>query len=562
MLREKLQVSRELLVDPNLQGIPGHRLSSFFVLVVLTGVLFCGQWGRGLVTMDDLREAEVAREMAENKETVIPTLAGLPFVEKPPGFPLLLSLAFRGWGAPEVWLARLISAFFGAAAVVGVYLLALRTRGLQTAWIASSLLALSPLFCRVSHEILLDNALAALIAFTLLFLWEGASAPPGRRKRLACLAGGFTLGLAFLVKGFVGPALVASGLIVHAVLARRWRDYLGEHALWCIAGSFVPILCWLVPFCRSAPPGLLRTFFIDNHLMRFSQAYDGHGRPLYFYLLTLGYKLGWATVFLPWAAVDLWKSGRTPDRRADLFFCSFAAGPLLLLSLSKAKEAIYLLPAYPAFALWAGSWVERVVAGEGPARPRLLGLLGLGSLVSALFMSGWACWLGGSGMAMWGVGVALCLGVAILCRGWSRRQPFGVLGGSLLLWGLACLLGVCGPVAAWEDSRQEWPAVTDRILSEARGDDLVLLGPVDELRGALGFFRRRTAREVQSSSELLASLASSPGVLGVLFADSIYHRALLAEAEGRVPPLVERLRIPFRGKTLLLIESSAPKASP
>jgi hypothetical protein len=104
--------------------------------------------------------------------------------------------------------------------------------------------------------------------------------------------------------------------------------------------------------------------------------------------------------------------------------------------------------------------------------------------------------------------------------------------------------------------------VTDRILSEARGGDLLLLGPIDELRGALGFFRRRTAREVQSSSELRASLASTPGMLGVLFADSVYHRALLAEAEGRVPPLVERLRMPFRGKTVLLIESSVPKAPP
>jgi len=561
-LREEFPVSGEAPRDRVLRGVPKARLGSGFVLLILAGVLFAGQWGRGLVTMDDLREAEVAREMAERKDAVIPTLAGLPFVEKPPGFPFLLSMAFRLHGGAEVWIARLISAAFAAASLLGVYLLALRTRGRETAWIATPLLGLAPLFCRVSHEILLDNALAALVVFTLLLLWEGAAAPPGGRKRGAYLAGGFVLGLAFLMKGFVGPALVGSGLFIHAALTRRWKEYTGEYSLWFVAAFLLPIVCWLVPFCRSAPPGLLHTFFIENHWKRFTQAYEGHGRPFYFYLLTLGYKLGWAALVLPWAAADLWKSWKTPDRGPDVFFFSFAAGPLLLLSFSKAKDAIYLLPAYPALALWAGSWIERVIRREGPAKPRLLIILGVGSLVAALFMAGWAWRLGGLGPAVSGVAVALCLGIPMAYLGWRRQSPFGVLGGALLFWGVTCLLGVSGPIAAWEDSRQEWPPVAGRIISEARGADIFLWGTPDELRGALGFLRRRTAREVQSAMEFRTALAGSPGSLGVLFEDSVYQRALRIPAEGQAPALVERLRIPFRGKTLLLIEAPAPKAPP
>lgn len=456
-----------------------------------------------------------------------------------------------------MWIARLISSSFAAASMLGVYLLARRMRGPRTALIASSLLGLAPLFCRVSHEVLLDNALTALSSFALWFLWEGWSSPARGRKRAAALAAGFTVGLTFLIKGLVGPALIGSGILIYTALDRRWKDLFSESSLWFIIAFLVPALIWLIPFYRNAGPGLLETLFIHNHWARFTQAYEGHGRPIYFYLMTLGYKLGWASIFLPLAAFELWKYRKLPAWGPDLFSFSFAAGPLLLLSLSRAKEAIYLLPAYPALALWAASWIDRTLEKGGSAGRRTLFLLNAGALLSAMFMAGWSWFLGGPGLVVLFAFVILGLGVLWLSRRVKRWESAEVLGPSLLLWGLACFLAVSGPAAAWDDGRQEWPPVKDRILSEAGGAEIFLLGPTDELRGALGFYRRRTARECQSVQEFREHLAGTPGSLGVLFADSPLHRVLLESTEGVEPEFLERFRMPFRDKTILVIESPA-----
>ncbi len=50
-----------------------------------------GQVGRELLPPDELRAAEVAREMLENGNYIVPHLAGLPFVEKPPGFQAMIA---------------------------------------------------------------------------------------------------------------------------------------------------------------------------------------------------------------------------------------------------------------------------------------------------------------------------------------------------------------------------------------------------------------------------------------------------------------------------------------
>jgi 4-amino-4-deoxy-L-arabinose transferase-like glycosyltransferase len=126
---------------------------------------------------------------------LIPTLAGRPFVEKPPGFPAVLATVYRSVGGPSVPAARLVSAFFAAASVVGVFLIGRRALGTEGGVLASSLLAYSPRFVSTAHEILLDNALTATFTISLLFAWRGSLQAEPRRRQLNHAAAMFSLGL-------------------------------------------------------------------------------------------------------------------------------------------------------------------------------------------------------------------------------------------------------------------------------------------------------------------------------------------------------------------------------
>jgi 4-amino-4-deoxy-L-arabinose transferase-like glycosyltransferase len=491
--------------------------------------------------MDDLREAEVAREMDEDGNFVIPHLAGLPFVEKPSGFPTLVVLAYRLAGEPSPEAGRLVSSAFAAAMLMGTYLLGRRAQGSRVGLIAASLVGLSPMFCRVSHEILLDNALGASVVLAQLFLWESVNDESLRERRRASWALGLCTGLSFLFKGFVGPGLVASGVLLHAAARRSWTEVrpcsLGRVAV----GALVPALTWLVPFVVTADRDLLRSFFIDNHLLRFTHAFNGHARPFYFYLQTLGYKLGWGALLLVPALAG---AGRG---RADRFVFSMGLGPLLLLSMARGKEALYLLPAYPALALVGTLWLERKVSERGPVATIssvvLLAGAGLAVLVAGVLATIHGAW------ALPAILGALAVGV--LHRDSDQSPEWKRLLAAQILWGMTCLLFVCGPEADREDARQEWRPVAGRLLAEAGDAEIILYWPTDELRGALAFPRRRTAREARTPEEVLDLLHRHPEAIAVDYGAEEGGLPALARAEAlRGRGVVESMRLPYRGKLL------------
>src|SRR5581483_5528343 len=145
---------------------PGRRVDwpMASLLALSAAIILSGQVSTELVTMDDFREVEVAREMLRGGDYVVPHLAGRPFVEKPPGFPILLTLAFRLAGGPSVPAARLLTAAAALLSLAAAYRLAGRSGGRAAGAGAVLALASSPCFSRVAHTILLDNALVAATA--------------------------------------------------------------------------------------------------------------------------------------------------------------------------------------------------------------------------------------------------------------------------------------------------------------------------------------------------------------------------------------------------------------
>jgi len=100
-----------------------------------------------LLDPDEGRNAEVAREMVTSGNLVIPSLAGMPYLDKPPGLFWVSAIALRALGHTP-WAVRVPAALAAALTMVLVCQLAVGLGRPDLAWRAGVLLLSAPLFVR------------------------------------------------------------------------------------------------------------------------------------------------------------------------------------------------------------------------------------------------------------------------------------------------------------------------------------------------------------------------------------------------------------------------------
>src|SRR5262245_1432802 len=88
--------SRVLFPAPAGAGSPA-RFRSLLVLVVVPAVLLYPCLAFRLLEPDEGRYAEIAREMVERGEWVVPVLQGEPYLDKPPLFYWLVALSYQAF---------------------------------------------------------------------------------------------------------------------------------------------------------------------------------------------------------------------------------------------------------------------------------------------------------------------------------------------------------------------------------------------------------------------------------------------------------------------------------
>ena len=342
----------------------GRALVPWWAVCLCLAVSFVGVFGREFWVSTEARVGAICLEMSRSGSLIVPHLAGVPFVEKPPLYYTAAAGAIRALGplVGKTVAIRLTNAFWSLLTLGAMYVLARRLLGRARARLAVAFLATLGGFVAYLDWVHVD---AALVFFVIAAVAALAEAHVGGRSAWLAPAGLLAAG-AFLSKGLVGPVLIAIAWI--AMIAARFererpRDAAGRRRLLaCVAGLaafLIPCAIWMVLFCLRADRALWYEWLWENHCGRLlgTAEHLGHianNRPFFYARRLLLLILPWLALVVYWFAVvvvDLAKRAPVPPRR--VFLLVWVIVTFVVLSVSATKRPVYLLPILPAFALMA-----------------------------------------------------------------------------------------------------------------------------------------------------------------------------------------------------------------
>jgi 4-amino-4-deoxy-L-arabinose transferase len=317
------------------------RLLGLFCLFIVLPLGFRALW-----IPDESRYAEIAREMAERGNWVVPQLLGLDYFEKPAGGYWFTAFSQALFGE-NLFASRLPVALATGLSPVAVGLLAQRMRhNPRKTWIAVLVYLSCGLVAGLALYITLDPQLALWLNLALLAFHVAITTPVPRRRAGAWVLLGLACGMGFLTKGFVAwlvPVLVAAP---YMLWQRRLPELL-RHGPLAVLAAVLVAAPWALAVHRQAPD-FWNFFFWNEHVRRFAAANAQHSQPFWFYLpvLALGC-LPWLGLLVP-TLRDAWREKRDPRLG---FLLIWLLLPLVFFSLTRGKLAPYILPCFAPLAL-------------------------------------------------------------------------------------------------------------------------------------------------------------------------------------------------------------------
>ncbi|HEU6447490.1 MAG TPA: glycosyltransferase family 39 protein [Verrucomicrobiae bacterium] len=314
---------------------------------------------RSLNEPDEGRYGEIAREMVQTGDWIVPHLWYLPHLDKPPMTYWLVAISIKLFG-PNEWAVRLPVALAGISGIFATFLLGCSIGGRKVGVWSALILQSSLLYFLMSRFLTTDIFLTQFITWAIYFFWRSwqtiaQNETPGSEFFKWHLAGWIAIAFAFLTKG---PIALAIPLVTFAALAIFRRQKISSKKT-LVAGLFAGFALFLI----LAAPWFLIVFqrVPDSaHYMILGQA-AGHllgttiknrtGSFFYFFGILAAGLLPW-TILLGWLwRKNHWRNLDGTAKDAWLLLNVWAIFTFALFSLSHAKLPAYILPIFPALAV-------------------------------------------------------------------------------------------------------------------------------------------------------------------------------------------------------------------
>ena len=531
-----------------------HDRALLFLLAGWAAFAVASVWLRPLWPVDETRYASVAWEMWLRGDFLVPHINGEPYSHKPPLLFWLIQLGWALFGVND-WWPRLVAPLCALASVplllrLGALLWppgceASETRESREArllpvWVLFGTLLFAVFITLTMFDLLLMLCtMAGMIG--VLTLAQGS-----RRAGILWLGAG--IGLGVLAKGpvillHVLPAALVAPWWAPATREKPGRWYL-DLLLGVVLGAALA-LAWALPAAIFGGEEYRRAIFWGQTAGRVSDSF-AHRAPLWYYLPLL------PLILFPWFVWPKFWFGieaifsKNQDHGAR-FLAAWLLLTLIGFSLVSGKQAKYLVPFLPAFALLAGHALAKAPALEqgrtALARwwemlPPVLGFLALPAFLAylrsrpeVLKLPEWA-----AEIPLWPI-VALALAAPVLLFFARQTTAMQVRALAFAVLAAAAVVGA-GVIPAFVPYSDPGPAARHLAGLQAAKVPLAHLGKYHAQYNFVG--RLRAPIEILEPPELKAWVAVHPS--GQIITVERQRHDGAATAEGG-----PEYQAPFRG---------------
>ena len=261
--------------------------------------------GPSLWDIDEGNNLSCAREMLAADNWHVPTFNYQLRVDKPALLYWLQIFASLSFGVGE-FAGRLPSALASLLTVLATYELGRRAFGAWAGLLGGVALATAVSFTAAAHFANPDAVLCACTVLTFVFFWCGLQ----HSGRIWFVPVNVCMALAVLAKGPVGIILPSAVIGLYLLrsgklrLLRDWRVLLGFGVFLLVA------LPWYIWVAVDTKFEFIRGFVGAHNVGRALRPMEGHGGPVYYYLIVVALGFTPWSVFLLPTCVQSWRDRR------------------------------------------------------------------------------------------------------------------------------------------------------------------------------------------------------------------------------------------------------------
>ncbi len=330
------------------------KLTTVLLLFLFCLPLLVGLNASSLWDSNEAFYAQTPREMLQRGDWLIPYFNGRPRLNKPPLAYWVVGAFYRVFGVSVFW-ERFPMALLSIGTLLTTFALGRFLFNETAALLGAGVLATSFRFLILSRRLMIDIllllCLTAALAFFLIWLKSG--------RRWAFLGTALALGLGFLTKG---PVIGVAVLSILAIVLVQGKFKQLRGAPWTAAVMLIVLLvpAWFLLVAAEVGWDPVGAFFLRENLGRFSHLDFGPQRGVFYYLGVI------SVDFFPWSLLALaslftWLRHRRKGWRGqpETGLLVWVGVWLAVFSLSHNKQEYYILPIYPALALWLGYQVQQ-----------------------------------------------------------------------------------------------------------------------------------------------------------------------------------------------------------